>query len=367
MNRICFVGVDNYRMINPVDDSLPVNGEAVQQVLLARAFKSLGYEVSTVVRGIRHDIDESIDGIRVISSFRWDAGIPIVRFFHPRATGLIRALGRVDADIYYQSPASVLTGLTAAFCRFKRRKFIFRVASDVDCMPGQQLIDYWRDRKIYEYGLCNADLVAVQSRCQQQLLAENYGLDSEVVSMAMELPEEELDCERDIDVLWISNLKTVKRAERVLSIAKRLTDVNFTMIGGVTWGEEDYYAKIEREASSLPNVRFLGQVPYIEVNRYLARSKIFLNTSDIEGFPNTFLQAWVRRVPIVSFFDPDDIIVREGLGRRSTTEEETCTSLSELLVDRQKREQIGVAAHSYAIRNFSAVAGARRYIDLVSS
>ena len=104
-------------MINPGHDSLPVNGEAVQQILLARAFRDLGYEVSTVVRGITDDIDETIDGIRVISSFKWHAGIPIVRFFHPRATGLIRALDRVDADVYYQSPASVLTGLTAAFCQ----------------------------------------------------------------------------------------------------------------------------------------------------------------------------------------------------------------------------------------------------------
>jgi len=346
---------------------MPVNGEAVQQVLLARAFKTLDYHVSTVVTATEEDIDATIDGIRALSSFKQDAGIPVVRFLHPRATGLIRALNEVDADVYYQSCAGNSTGLTAAFCQWKRKKFIFRVASDVNCIPGQQLIKYWRDRKLYEYGLRRADFVAVQSRYQQLLLKRHYGLDSTVVNMAMEMPEEELDRERDLDVLWVSNLRHVKRPDRLLSLAKRLVNINFTMIGGMVWGEEDYYAEIKRKASSLPNVRFMGQLPYQEVNQYFARSKVFVNTSDVEGFPNTFLQAWARKVPVVSFFDPDEIIAREGLGRRPATEDEMCDSLRTLLEDSQAREQIGIAAHAFAINNYSPIAAAKQYVELNTS
>ncbi len=46
-----------------------------------------------------------------------------------------------------------------------------------------------------------------------------------------------------------------------------------------------------------------------------SRAKIFLNTSQIEGFPNTFLQAWVRSVPVVTFFDPDSLVKQRQLGR----------------------------------------------------
>ena len=367
MSRICFFGVDNYRMLNPVTNTKPINGEAVQHVLLARAFQSLGFDVSMVIRAAEEPVEECVDGIRVFSAFHWHAGLPVIRFIHPRATGVLRALGEADADIYYQSPASAFTGLTAAFCRWRKKKFIFRVASDVNCIPGQQLIEYWRDRKLYEYGLRRADLIAVQSRRQQELLEEHYGLPSAIVNMAMELPHEDLEGERGIDVLWVSNLRPVKRADRVLALARRLPDLAFAIIGGPSRGDEAHYADIERAAAKLPNLRFLGQLPYDEVNRQIARTKVFLNTSDVEGFPNTFLQAWARAVPVVSFFDPDGVIAREGLGESPRDEDEMAAALRILVEDSARRARMGAAARAYALANFSPLAAAKRYLELCSA
>jgi len=182
--------------------------------------------------------------------------------------------------------------------------------------------------------------------------------------MVLEEPKEKLDGERDIDVLWISNVKGVKRPDRLLALAEKLPGTNFTMIGGVVEVERDLYTVIERSATDLPNVNFLGAVPYQEVNQYVARAKVFLNTSDIEGFPNTFLQAWARKVPVVSYFDPDGIIKNRGLGRRPENESEMRKALRELLDNESERSRIGEEAHAFAITEYSAVVAAKRYLEL---
>jgi glycosyltransferase involved in cell wall biosynthesis len=60
-------------------------------------------------------------------------------------------------------------------------------------------------------------------------------------------------------------------------------------------------------------------VPYHDVNDFYERARVFVNTSDSEGFPNSYLQAWRRGVPTVSFFDPDGLIRRLGLGHAATS------------------------------------------------
>jgi glycosyltransferase involved in cell wall biosynthesis len=52
-----------------------------------------------------------------------------------------------------------------------------------------------------------------------------------------------------------------------------------------------------------------------EVNELLARSHIFVNTSTLEGFPNTFIQAWLREVAVVSLtVDPDHVLQESRVG-----------------------------------------------------
>jgi len=53
------------------------------------------------------------EAIRVFKAYRPDAGIPVLRFIHPRWTGMWSALARADADLYYTSCAGMHVGLVA--------------------------------------------------------------------------------------------------------------------------------------------------------------------------------------------------------------------------------------------------------------
>ena len=365
--KICFIGLDNYPVLNPnLEGKHTIGGESVQQVLLAKAFSQLGYEASMLCFDYGQPQREKIDGITVHKTYRPQEGLPGLRFVHPRLTVILKYLKEADADIYYQSRAGVMTGYGAWFCRRHGRKYIFRTAHDTDCIPGQQLIRIWRDRKIYEYGLKRAQFLAAQSEYQKRLLKDNYGLDSQVIDMAVEPPAKTSDQPQNIDVLWVNNLRPIKKAEVVLDVARLAPRINFTMIGGPTGGSDEYYEKVRQEARSVNNIDFVGPVPYHLVHDYFDRAKLFLNTSGTggEGFPNTFLQAWIRGVPVISFFNPDGLLDREGIGVVPGDVEDMAREIGRLVGDDGERGALGERARQYSHSRYSAVSVARNYVEL---
>jgi glycosyltransferase involved in cell wall biosynthesis len=365
--KICIVGLDSYGMLSGEGDLRYIGGESVQHVLLARAWRDLGHDVSIIVHDEGQGARRVVDGITAIAAHTRNGGIPGLRFFHPRASKLVSALSTADADIYYQSPAGVNTGFTAWFTKMTARCFIFRVASDSDCEKEHPRIRFMRDRMLFDFGLKRADLVAAQTVHQARMLLDNHGIEAPVINMMVEPPQRlGAPVEKDIDVLWLSNLRALKRPELALELARQLPDVKFTLAGGPMPGGQTYYDDVAAAAARLPNVTMLGAVRYADTGALIDRAKIFLNTSSIEGFPNTFLQSWIRGVPVVSFFDPDGLVSRLQLGRIATSLDDMREGLRGLIDVPVYRENIGRRARDYALREYTSGV-ASRYLELVDS
>jgi len=178
--KICFVGLDNLPVLAPEYRQHTIGGESVQQTLLGRALARRGHDVSMVVADYGQRDATLWERIRTFKAYRPDAGIPVLRFIHPRWTGMWSALARADADVYYTSCAGMQVGLIALFCRRHRRRLVFRAASDTDCDRSRLLVRFARDRWLYAYGLRRAHAILVQSAWQQETLARSYGLSSRV-------------------------------------------------------------------------------------------------------------------------------------------------------------------------------------------
>lgn len=364
MPRICFVEAMTYAVLNPKSSNSP-GGEAVQHTLLAREFARQGWDASVVCRDLGQDDGEVIDDVTVWKTFDKTAGVPGVRFFYPRLYRLWRALQKADADVYFQSCAGLNTGVVAYFAKRHGRKMVFRIAHDTDCIPGEQLINNSRDRWLYEYGLGSADLISAQSEVQLQAMKRNYQLPATIVNMVVQPPEESATLDKDIDVLWVNNLREFKRPEIACEIARQMPDVKFVMIGGPMIGCEALYEKVKAASQELPNLEYLGSVPYAAVNTYFARSKLFLNTSDSEGFPNSYLQAWIRGVPVISYFDPDGLIASQRIGAAVPSQEDFCEPIAHLLESVQERAQMGERARQFANEHYSPTSIVRRYQQLI--
>jgi glycosyltransferase involved in cell wall biosynthesis len=357
------VGLDNYPVLNRDYGDRYFGGESVQQTMLALAFRDLGYEVSMVVLDYGQPDGEILEGIRVWKTYREDSGIPILRFVHPRASSIFSALTRADSDIYFQSCSAAMTGFVAWHAKRNERAFIFRVASDGDCVSDLPLIRYDRDRAIYRYGLKRADLVAAQSYHQQTLLAKSFDQSSTVVNMAVGIPEITEKGHSEFDVLWVNNLRPLKRPHQVLRLAERLPQYRFAMIGGAVPGSEDLYQDVVREARSISNLDVLGPVPFHEAAEYFLRARVFINTSEIEGFPNSMLQAWAAGLPVISYFDPDGLNEKLKLGHCPIDIDDMGQSIKRFLENDVLREETGGRARQYVATNHAPTAVAKRYIE----
>jgi glycosyltransferase involved in cell wall biosynthesis len=116
-----------------------------------------------------------------------------------------------------------------------------------------------------------------------------------------------VDGHPDGPVLWVGTIKPRKRPELFLELAASWPERRFIMIGGAVEGlcaDHGYAQAIEARARQIRNLEFVGFVPYAKVGNFFDGAAVLVNTSDAEGFPNTFLQAWIRGIPSLSFVAP---------------------------------------------------------------
>jgi glycosyltransferase involved in cell wall biosynthesis len=159
--------------------------------------------------------------------------------------------------------------------------------------------------------------VLAQTDHQVGLLDRNYRRLAAVAPMALDVPATAPShASRDIDVLWVANLRALKRPELFVELAHRLPRHRFHLVGGPVEGELEVHRALLAAAATVPNLTLHGRVGFADTLALFARARMFVSTSLIEGFPNTFLQAWAREVPSASFFDPDGVVERERLGTR---------------------------------------------------
>jgi glycosyltransferase involved in cell wall biosynthesis len=154
-------------------------------------------------------------------------------------------------------------------------------------------------------------------------------------------------------ILWVSTIRKLKRPELFLDLAEALPKHQFRMIGGPGDGERALFESIESRASNMRNVRFLGFLPFLETEEQFDRTRLFVNTSDSEGFPNTFLQAWARGIPTVSFVDAGARLDGEPIGLRVASLEEMVATVAGLASDDQLRLEEGRRCAAYVESNHS--------------
>jgi glycosyltransferase involved in cell wall biosynthesis len=280
------------------------------------------------------------------------------------AISLYRALLRVRPDVIYQRVACAYTGVCALYARHHGARFVWHIAHDSDVDGSRRLFGNNPLARSLEamsvgYAIKGADAIVAQTEHQANLLRRTHGrLADAVIPNFHPEPAETIDKSGTATVVWIANFKRWKQPEmfvRAAAALRHLRNVRFLMVGAPATASSDraWNARLLRTIEETPNVEYLGPQTQDEVNTLLARSHVLVNTSDQEGFPNTFIQAWMREMPVVSFVDPDGVLSREGVGIHALTEEELADGIRLLVADPNRRSEYAQRARSYASQRHS--------------
>lgn len=168
--------------------------------------------------------------------------------------------------------------------------------------------------ELFRLGLKLTKYFVVQNECQrQQLMSQFKDKLSIVIPNIWERIGDYTAGNEEKVILWVGNTRKLKRPQWVFEIAKSFPREQFIIIGGKA--DKDVYDECIKLAKQSANVDFLGGLPFFEANQWFSKAKILLCTSEYEGFPNTFLQAWSNNVPVLSTVDPSDVIKEQKLGK----------------------------------------------------
>jgi hypothetical protein len=352
-------------------------GAEVQTWLFSKELAKRNYEVHYICRTLikKTNLSENIDGVTV----HWLKYKAYFEFLS--APDYYKALKRINPDFIIQRVASFTTGIIGRYKKKFKKKFIWicaensipyklsatkkQIKSTKGFLSSIKSIPFYVNALLTDisknYGIIRADFCFTQNETQEELIKKNFAINSFRI-LTGHIPATNINSpeKRIIDkiILWTANLGPRKRPELFFNLAEKLvnTDYKFIMIGS----RSDSSYMIEMSQKISPNVTMLGKQSFDDTLDWFNKAFVFVNTStpEGEGFPNTYIQAWFRGVPVLTLsVDPNDVIKKHKLGFVCQTIEEIIDKIILLSSDKVLYYELYENAKFYAMKyhNLSTV------------
>jgi glycosyltransferase involved in cell wall biosynthesis len=347
-------------------------GAELQVYYLARELALRGWQVNYIREKSKVDFSEkNFEGIKLHVIY-----IPKI-LAHPKLLFAKQILRRIQlyflqkrlkpTIIYVRADESYLP-LFGRNLDKNKIKLVWACSHDDKLKPH-----HWSDKygpaikKSILRALNNSSLILLQTEFQKQLLSENFGFNGKVLYNAHPLPFD-LNLTREDVVIWVGRLHKRKFPERFLSIVKKMksnSNIKFIMVGRRLKSRFD--DEIQSTLKENPNFHYYGESEQEFILGMLNKVKVLVNTSDSEGFSNTFIEAWLRGVPVITLkgVNPDDLITKNGVGFVCDDIDEIQKRISEILNNSSLFSQMSLESKRMSKEKFDLEKYVDKFIDEV--
>ena len=223
------------------------------------------------------------------------------------------------------------------------------------CFRWLYVLKISMESRLFILGVKKCDLIIAQNENQKRIISSNF--DKNSFKLHNGHPIGNYNSRRKNDILYIGSLKSIKRPQLFCKLAKSLygKPYTFIMIGANNFPDDKKKEMLSIIRES--NVQYLGVQELCKVNTILSKSKLYINTSEYEGFPNTFIQSWMHGVPVLSFkVNPDNILTDNKLGMLCEDDIDKAKKVIENLMNNEKTwESYSKRCYDFAKEHFDIV------------
>jgi len=320
--KFCFLG-----NISAALKGKTQGGAELQIALLAKALAGKGHDV-VIIDPSSPESFVTPEGIRLINIPEWNKGLRGIRLFLYRIPALKKALTDQNADYYYARMRTYFHYLSYKVARQLKKKFILAIAHDIDVLSIRRKLKYKYSNNfnvfsfitlqlpndlVFHYLIKRADYITIQHSGQK---IDCYPLKGKVVLFPNIIDDSDFPVIENPSkdyYIHVGTLTIIKGINNLYELVNMLDKNNPIVIVGNAGDSKS--KKILSKIAENKNVIFKGSLSHSETIKWIANSKGLINTSNYEGFPNIFLEAWATGVPVISLnVNPGDVFNRYELG-----------------------------------------------------
>jgi len=247
------------------------------------------------------------------------------------------AIKKINADIFIsRMPTRLQIFTEAMFCRMLGKNYVYAEIINPYFILRRPMTLI--GKCLYRAGLKLAAEVIANGKTIKEKLSKFTKRKIMVINVPMNLDGKK-GMKRKY-IIWVGRADHLKRPDLFVKLAQQLPEEQFLMI---------LSGKFEPPKEK--NITVLKDIPYEKMNDYYASSKLIVQTSETEGFPNVFLEAWKNRTPVVSLFvNPDNVLTEHKTGLYSGTFEQLVKDVKLLLNNPEKWKECSENGHEYVIK-----------------
>ncbi|MEO8761160.1 MAG: glycosyltransferase [Bacteroidia bacterium] len=381
MKSICFNLFDAHSVLFPLDKHL-FGGAEVRGVTIANELAKQNIITTVVIKEHNKAVDTIVNGIKVLShSYFSSVGMGIMKKLNLNYNYYFNNEQKIAKDLYFQYypyiksnaeyyaafEISNTTKIVVDFCKKFNKRFILFIASDGELSFSNEKAKLMNvNFELAKYIIENSHKIFVQNEYQFNKLNDYFNIKGIQLNnpMPLNIEKENIIDSKKKYITWVGKSNETKQPLRFIELAKKFPNEIFYMV--MNKNDANLFDEI---ISLLPsNIIFKESLSFSEINMILNNSKVFINTSLYEGFPNTFLQAGYFSVPIISLnVNPNNFLeVSNGGICCSGDENELVYSLNKIITDDKISDYLSKNINSYVLDNHSAHAIITKILNRVN-